>query len=114
MRLIANRQLTGDYGTVVAGQEFEASEQIAARLLSMNVAHRATAPRIEYDTKVIVPAAPEVSARQPFRDLPVPDEESPEMAASGDRVLRDTDLSASRATDFSGRGGRPRPSARRA
>lgn len=110
MKLIANRQLYGEYGTVVAGQEFEASDQVGLQLLQSGVVRRPDPPRVTYETKVIVPTASEVSARQPFRHLPVSDPESPNMAAEGDRVLSAADLPAVRNDDPGRRSGRRRPS----
>jgi hypothetical protein len=60
MRLIAYRQLTGSYGTVAAGKEFEADDDIALQLIEQGKAVKADPPKIEYMTKVIVPEAPEI------------------------------------------------------
>ena len=68
MRLISNIQLTGTYGTVVAGQEFECEESTARELLTAGIVRKAGPPVVRYETKVIAPEAPEVSARHSFRD----------------------------------------------
>src|SRR4029077_235206 len=113
MNLIANRQLTGEYGTVNPGQEFEARDQIAEDLLRRGLVRRAEPPRIEYETKVIVPEASEVSPRQPFRHLPVPDQKSTDVATESDRLFSAANLPAMRADDSGGRGIRPRSGAKR-
>lgn len=66
MRLIATQQITGDYGTVVAGQAFACDPLVGAQLLARGLARPAEAPRVLYETKVIQPEAPEVSPRLPF------------------------------------------------
>lgn len=110
MKLIANRQLRGEYGLVVPGQEFEVREEIGLQLLRIGVVERPVDPKITYETKVIVPEAPEVSARHPFRDVPVPDAESEAVASEGDSVLPDADVSESEegTTHSRGRGRRAR------
>ena len=114
MRLIANRQLTGDYGRVHAGEEFDAREDVAQDLLRRSLVRRPDPPRVEYETKVIRPEAPEVSARQqPFRHVPVSDEESEEVAPASDRVLRESDVSASGTDDPGGRAKGARSGARK-
>lgn len=113
MKVIANRQLRGEYGSVAPDEEFECREHTAAELLKSNLVRHARPPRVEYETKVIVPEAPaitpqapEASPRQPFRDLPLSDAQSQDLAAEGDRVLPAADVSPSRAADPRGRGGR--------
>src|SRR4051812_11371252 len=69
MLVIANKQLCGDYGDVVAGQVFECDDATARQLLANNLVRQAAAPRIIYDTKVVTPAAAEVRPRDPFRDV---------------------------------------------
>lgn len=108
MRLIAvAHQLTGDYGTVTAGQEFEVNDEVAAELMRNGSARRADPPRVLYDTKVIVPEAPQVGPRQhPFRDLSLPNPEPPPVAPASHRVLSDTDLPESGVVDSGRRGKR--------
>ena len=103
MRLIANNQLRGEYGVVVAGQEFECSEDVGRELLARGSARTPEPPNILYDTKVVMPVAPMVSARQPFRDVPVSDAEPAGVAAQSDRVLSQPDVSESGSADYSGR-----------
>src|SRR5512137_189099 len=91
MRLIANRQLTGVYGTVVAGQEFECPDDVARQLIQSGVVHKAEPPKVQYETKIIRPA--EVGPAQPFRDVPVPDPQPAPVAAPGNRVVQIADLS---------------------
>jgi hypothetical protein len=42
MRVIANRQLTGHYGVVSMGQEFDADEDVARQLLRAGLVMRPT------------------------------------------------------------------------
>src|SRR5439155_24925198 len=114
MKLIANCQLHGNYGTVVPGQTFETTESIGADLLKQGVVRLAVAPRIQYDTKMIIPReAPEVGPRQPFRDVSVPNEESAEVVADRDSVFSESDLLESGTLDSGGRSGRSRSTAGR-
>jgi hypothetical protein len=76
MRLIANSQLRGEYGLVEEDREFDCPEHIAPKLLRSGKARRPDPPRVLYETKIIVPEAPEVSPRLPFRDLPLSDQKS--------------------------------------
>ena len=93
MRLISNRpQLHGSYGTVVFGQQFEVEEDVARQLLRSGAARLPDPPRVLYETKVVVPEAPEVGARLPFRDVPLPDPQPPAVAAEGDSVLPAADV----------------------
>ena len=110
MNLIANRQLTGEYGTVIAGQQFIVRDEIAMQLLKDGVVRRAEAPRIAYSTKVIRPQeTPEVSPRGPFHgDVSVPDAEPADVVTAGHQVLSESDVSTSRITDSGGRSGRSR------
>lgn len=91
MRVIANRQLTGVYGTVVAGQEFECPDEVARQLLYSGVVRKADPPQVLYETKVVRPA--EVGPTQPFRDLSVPDKGQETMASPRDPVVQVADLS---------------------
>jgi hypothetical protein len=108
MKLIANCQLTGVYGTVIAGQQFEAEDELALHLIKGQMAHKADPPRIEYQTKVIVPEAPEVSPREPFRDLLMPDETAPTVAPESNRILPQSDVQERIDADPRRRGRRPR------
>lgn len=77
MKLIAVTQLSGNYGVVQAGQEFEADADTARELLQRGYVKHAADPQIVYETKVIVPEeAPKVSARRPFRHGVVRDAQS--------------------------------------
>jgi len=104
MRLIAvAHQLTGVYGTVTAGQEFECRDDLARQLVKAGSARKADPPRVTYETKVVVLEAPEVSARLPFRDVPVRHEESPPVDPESDRVLPESDLPTPGDADSGGR-----------
>ena len=113
MRLIANTQLTGIYGTVVAGQEFDCHDATALELLAAGVVRRAGPPAVRYETKVIAPEAPEVSAREPFPDMPLPDPQPETVAPESDSVLPGTDVREEGTADSRGRRGHPRSGAER-
>src|SRR5580658_7170856 len=88
MRLVCvSSQLTGAYGTVIAGEEFECEDSIATELLRAGFVRKPGSPTVRYETKVIVPEAPQVSARQPFRHLPVSDPRPETVASEGDYVF---------------------------
>jgi hypothetical protein len=108
MRLLANSVLRGEYGLVTTDQEFEARDEIGKKLVSSGMARTATPPRIEYETKVIVPQALEASTRTPFRDVSVSHEESASVASEGDTELSIADVQATvaRAANHLGRRGR--------
>lgn len=109
MRLIASRQLTGDWGTVTAGQGFDVPPDIAKQLLESGVANIPPAPKILYETKVVTPEAPEVSPRPPFRDVPVSHAASPSVAPKSHSVLPAANLPGQRTTDSGRRGKRNGP-----
>ena len=120
MRVIANRALHGEYGTVTQDQEFECREETGMALLKKGLARTAVPPKVEYEKKVIKPEAPavkpeaaEAGPRQPFRDVPVSDAKQERLAPEGDRLLPLSDLPADGTTDPRGRPGRSRPSSGR-
>jgi hypothetical protein len=102
-RLIANCDLynPGDYGRVRAGEEFTCRDSTAEKLCRSG-----SARRVLYEMKVIAPAAPEVSARDPFCFLPVFDAQPGRLAAESDPVLPDAELPEPRTADSGKRGGR--------
>ena len=112
MRIIANRQLSGVYGTVVDGQEFEVADDIALQLLAANLVRKPGPPRVLYDskvsyqTKVVIPEASEVGPRQPFRDVPLSHQEPPIVVTESDPVLPAADVSEQGTADTSRRGKR--------
>jgi hypothetical protein len=108
MRVIANSQLRGEYGTVVPDQEFDVRDEVANELLKSGMVRHATPPRVEYETKVITPEAPEVGPRQPFRDVLVPNPKQEDVVAEGNPVLSAANLSSGGTPDFGRRGGRSR------
>lgn len=115
MRVICNRQqLCGSYGVATLGQEIEIEDEMIARqLLRLGHVRLPDPPRVVYETKVIIPEAPEVSARPSFResppgDVPVPDPKPQGMAPAGDPLFPETDVSPSRTADRGGRRGRAR------
>jgi hypothetical protein len=68
MKVIANRQLQGHYGSVGPDQEFECQDETGSELLKRGLVRHVRPPKVQYETKVITPAeAPQVSAREPFR-----------------------------------------------
>lgn len=110
MQVIANRQLFGDYGAVVAGQQFECQDDVANELIARSLVRRLEAPKVAYEVKVIVPEAPEVAAArepEPFRsDVPLPDPEPQGMAPEGNRVLPGSDVRQERPANRGRRRGR--------
>ncbi len=123
MKLISDRPLTGAYGTVLPGREFEVDDELGDELLKTIgperpdkgqpiIVRRAGSPKILYETK---PArfetptvAPEVSARLPFRDRPVSDQESQGLATESDLLLSGSDISEPGNADHRMRRGRSR------
>ena len=111
MILIATRQIySSAHGQVIGGQEFDWPDSDTANLLATGAARHPYPPRIRYDTKpavfetqVIMPEAPEVSARLPFRDVPLSDEEPASVASESNRVLPQTDVSEPRVAHSRGR-----------
>jgi hypothetical protein len=113
MRVIANHQLRGEYTTepgvkvtVLPDQPFEPSDEAAEQLLKAGLVRHARPPKVQYETKVIVPEAPEVGPREPFRDVPVPHAQSQDVATEGAELFHGADLSPLRAPHPRGRGGR--------
>lgn len=108
MRLVCiAQQLTGDYGTVTAGQEFECREDVAMQLIRGGKARKPGSPRVLYETKPASFEAPEVSPRQPFRDSSVPDQKSEELAPESDSMFSGPDLPVQGNAHRGGRGRRP-------
>ena len=106
MRVIANRQLTGHYGVVTIGQEFEADDDVARQLLRNGLVKKPDPPAMVYETKVIVPEVPEATPRDAFRDVPLPDAEQADVAPEGDREFSAANFQAQRVDDPRGRAGR--------
>lgn len=92
MKLIANRQLFGDYGRVAEGEIFDCSDEIGRQLIQNGVASKAEPPKITYETKVVVPEASEVGARPGFRDLSLSDKEPAPVATASNSVLPGADV----------------------
>jgi hypothetical protein len=90
-RLIALRDLynPAEYGRAYEGHEFECSDSTARQLLQRGSARRASYDQniVVYETKVIYPEAPEVSARDPFCHVPGLNPQSPDLASESDPVL---------------------------
>jgi hypothetical protein len=106
MRVIANRQLTGHYGVVTIGQEFEADDDVARQLLRNGLVKKPDLPAMVYEMKVIVPEVPEAAPRDAFRDVPVPDAEQADVAPEGNREFSAANFQAQRTDDPRGRAGR--------
>lgn len=98
MKLIANKQLTGSYGRVIAGQAFETNDPDAVILVRMGHARKIEAPKISYETKVVVPQSQpafetksvevsEVDPRLPFRDGTQYNAEPPAVDSESDSML---------------------------
>jgi hypothetical protein len=110
MRVIANRQLTGEYGTIAPNQEFECPNELAGQLRAKGMVRNAIPPRIEYETQVLRPQeAPEVSPRHPFRNRTLSDPKQENVATESDREFPAADIPSSGASDPRRRGGRSRP-----
>lgn len=68
VKLIALSPLSGNYGVVQAGQEFEADDDTARELLQRGYVKHAADPHVTYETQALEPQeTPEVSPRRPFR-----------------------------------------------
>ena len=106
MRVIANRQLTGHYGVVTIGQEFDANDDVARQLIHAGLVRKPEPPAMVYERKVIVPEVPEAAPRDAFRDMPLSDAEQAGVAAGRDPVFSTADVSQSGAPDPRGRTGR--------
>jgi hypothetical protein len=106
MQVIANRQLHGEYGTVIPDQMFECRDETAQELLKSGMVRNPKPPKVQYETKIIRPTAPEASPRETFRHVPVSNAQPQAVAPEGDRLLPVADLSTDRTTDPRGRGGR--------
>ena len=51
MKLIAERQLLGDYGKVSAGEQFEVSADVGEQLIARGLARHALPPRVLYEVR---------------------------------------------------------------
>lgn len=91
---------------MIAGQEFETTDDIAKELLAAGVVRKPDRPRILYDTKVIIPEASEVGARLPFCNRHMPHEEPAPVASESDPVLPVSDVPIERTSHPGGRRGR--------
>lgn len=106
MKVIANCQLRGSYGSMAPDQEFETTEDIGGQLLKNGSVRHAVPPRIQYETKIITPEAPEVGPREPFRDRTVSHQEPETVAAESPELFHGANLPALGTTDPRGRGRR--------
>lgn len=96
MRLVANKQTTGDYGTIPPGGVFHTPDDIGRQLIAMEIARIDAPPAVLYETKVVTPEAPQVSTRDAFpgptSDGALPDAPPQGVAAESDPVLPETDI----------------------
>jgi hypothetical protein len=106
MKVVANRQLHGSYGTVVPDQAFECPDDTAQELLKAGLVRHCKPPKVQYETKIIMPEAPEVSPRETFRDVPVSDPKPATVDSEGHKVLSNADAFEGRTAYNRGRGGR--------
>ena len=106
MRVIANRQLTGHYGVVTAGQEFDADDDVARQLLRAGLVKRPDPPVMLYETKVVSPEAPEAAPREAFRDVPLSDAEPTHVAGECNPEFSEPNVSVPRTDTPRGRAGR--------
>jgi hypothetical protein len=77
-------------------------------LIHNHMARKADPPRIEYQTKVIKPEAPEVSPREPFCDVRLPYEEPPTVAPESAPSISAADVQERGDAHPRRRRGRPR------
>jgi hypothetical protein len=114
MKVIANRQLHGEYGDAAPDQLFECREETAEQLLKAGLVRHALPPKVQYEIKVIKPEAPEVGPREPFPGhVSVSDAESKTVAPEGDPLFQGANLPPLGTTDPRGRGGRSGSNPRR-
>ena len=114
MELITNRQLFHGEQLLAEGQSFEESDpRIAAELLNRGLVRKAEPPTVIYEKEALrnqdhspEEIASAVSARPPFRDMPVCDAEPQAVATESHPVLPAPDLSKPRVADRGGRRGR--------
>lgn len=106
MKVIANRTLYGSYGQKRPDEEFDCPDDTAQELLKSGLVRYAMPPKVEYETKIIRPTAPEVSPREPFRHVPVPDAKPETVDSEGNRVLSNTNILEGGAAHNRGRGRR--------
>ena len=104
MKVIANRQLHGEYGDANPDQLFECRDHIAEQLLASGLVRHPLPPKVEYEIKIIKPEAPEVSPRDPFRDRIVPDAKPETVDSEGNKVLSGANIFENRTPDPVGRG----------
>jgi hypothetical protein len=109
MLLVANKPFFDvATGRRAAGEVFdEPRAKVAAQLLRAGLARELVAPmpaRVHYETKVVAPEAPAVSAALPFRDVPNPDPEPPALAALRAAVCAVSDAQKQRDSSLLGWG----------
>jgi hypothetical protein len=113
MKLIANRQLTGHYGTVAPHAVFECDDAVGTQLLANDLARKAAPPTVVYETQTLEPfEAPEVRPERPFRNVHLSNAEPETVATEGDSLVSDADVQASGTSNRGGRGGRSVPPAK--
>lgn len=104
MLLIANRPFyEKEIGRILADQSFEEPDVERARKLCESGLARRPAPRIIYQTKVVIPEAPAVTADAPFRLMHLSDPEPDPLPPDSDPVLSESDLSEEGITHRRGR-----------
>ena len=110
-RLIANNDLYNphEYGKARAGTEFSCRSDVAEKLVKQGSARRLDSSRVIYETKVIYPEAPEVSARDPFRDVPGLNPQPSAVAPESDPVLPVANIQEPGIADRGKRAGRTKP-----
>ena len=103
MRLVANKQTTGDYGTIPPGGVFHTPDDIGRQLITMGIARIDAPPAVLYETKVVTPEAPQVSARDifpgPTSDGALPDAQPEGLAPEGDPLLSGAEVQEPGAPD---------------
>lgn len=92
-RLIALTQLSGNYGVVQAGHEFQTDDETARELLRRAYVKHAADPEVTYETQALTPSeAPTVSARRPFRHGVVRNAKPQAVDTKDDRELPEADV----------------------
>jgi hypothetical protein len=93
LKLIALTQLSGVYGVVEAGHEFEVADQLGRELLKLGYVKHAADPEVTYETQALVPQeAPAHKPRRPFRHGAVRHAQSSPVDPETDAGIYDPDL----------------------
>lgn len=93
VKLIALSALSGNYGVVQCGQEFEADDDTARELLQRGYVKHAADPQVTYETQALEPSeTPEVSPRRPFRHGALRHAKPPKLDTEDAPVVHEPDI----------------------